>query len=98
MRAETLVARTSIEAVEAEWQVADPLGGAPELPFGHLNTRWRALVAAMQEGDQLWRFEADRGDRWFKERVGGYAVLRGAEPVTYWACERLGRVDPDADG
>lgn len=96
VRAETLVERATVEAVEAEWQVVDPLGGAPEVPFGHLNARWKALVDAMQDGDELWRFEGERGNRWFRERVAGYAVLRGAEPVAHWVCERLGRVDADA--
>ena len=29
----------------------------PDLPFGHLNAGWRALLADKQVGDTLWYFE-----------------------------------------
>jgi hypothetical protein len=29
----------------------------PDLPFGHLNAGWCALLASRQSGDTLWYFE-----------------------------------------
>jgi hypothetical protein len=89
VRADTLVAQTTIEAVEAQWRITDPLGGAPEVPFGHLNAQWQALIGAMQDGDELWRIEVERGHSRNSDRVGGYAVIRKGEVVSGWMCERL---------
>ena len=44
------------DAAEAEAKVVDPLGRVPDLPFGHLNAGWRALLANRQPGDKLWYF------------------------------------------
>ena len=35
----------------------DPLGRTPELPFGHLNPAWRALLGCMHSADTLRYFE-----------------------------------------
>lgn len=45
------------EAAEAKAKVIDPLGRVPNLPFGHLNAGWCALLAGRQVGDTLWYFE-----------------------------------------
>lgn len=52
-----LVRVVSPDAAEAEAKVVDPLGRVPDLPFGHLNAGWRALLANRQLGDLLWYFE-----------------------------------------
>ena len=56
-RRQHLVRVVSPEAAEAEAKVVDPLGRAPELPFGHLNAGWHDLLADKQIGDSLWYFE-----------------------------------------
>lgn len=52
-----LVARLTPEAAESLSRIVDPLGRVPDVPFGHLNGGWRALLAAKQDGDELWSFE-----------------------------------------
>lgn len=52
-----LVRAVSPDAAQAEARVVDPLGRVPDLPFGHLNAGWRALLADKQVGDTLWYFE-----------------------------------------
>jgi len=52
-----LVRVVTPEAAEAAAFVVDPLGRVPDLPFGHLNAGWRALLADRQIGDSLWYFE-----------------------------------------
>ncbi len=52
-----LVRVVSPEAAEGSAKVVDPLGRTPDLPFGHLNSGWCALLADKQVGDTLWYFE-----------------------------------------
>lgn len=64
-----LVRVVSPEAAEAEAKVIDPLGRVRDLPFGHLNAGWHALLASRQIGDTLWYFH-----------IPGYTP----EPETPW--------------
>ena len=56
-RRQHLIRVVAPEAAEAEAKVVDPLGRVPDLPFGHLNAGWHALLADRQIGDTLWYFE-----------------------------------------
>lgn len=67
-----LTSRASIEAIEAQELVVDPLGAAPQLPFGFLNDRWRALLQTREPGDELWTFEAP----YMRTTRLGYALVR----------------------
>jgi hypothetical protein len=70
-----LVGRATVDKAELLAAVTDPMGRVPNLPFGHLNGGWRALLAAMQEGDELWSFE-----------VPGYVPGRqDPTPIHQWA-------------
>jgi len=71
-----------ISTAEAEKMgvVADPLGRAPALPFGHLNGAWQSFLAKREDDFSLWYFEvpvenapvrfgrACRGFAWVKAR------------------------------
>ena len=80
-RRQHLVRVVAPEAAEAEAKVVDPLGRAPDLPFGHLNAGWRELLAGRQIGDTLWYFEIAGAKR-------GYALVQSgkvrAEFVFEW--------------
>jgi hypothetical protein len=69
------------DAAEAQAKVIDPLGRVPDLPFGHLNAGWCALLAGRQLGDTLWYFEVPGAKR-------GYALVHSnkvrAEFVFEW--------------
>lgn len=63
--------------VEAWERVDDPLGAVPRVPFGHLNSVWRSLKAAMQPGDELWSFASTRDEtKHIWAGVSGYAIRR----------------------
>jgi hypothetical protein len=44
VRPDNLLRRTSIDAVEANERVHDPLAAVPDLPFGHLHMIWEAFA------------------------------------------------------
>ena len=75
---------SEITPIEAEVfnQVHDPLGKAPNLPFGHLNKAWGRLLAEMTEpADQLWSFFIPKDThiglyRSVSGDVRGYAIVR----------------------
>lgn len=72
-----LVAPTTVEEVEAWERIDDPLGAVPPVPFGHLNSVWRSLKAAMQPGDELWSFASTRDEtKHIWAGVRGYAIRR----------------------
>ena len=71
-RRQHLVRVVAPEAAEAEAKVVDPLGRAPDLPFGHLNAGWHALLADRQIGDSLWYFEVLGAKR-------GYALVQASK-------------------
>jgi len=80
---------SEITPIEAEVfnQVHDPLGKAPNLPFGHLNTAWGRLLAEMTEpADQLWSFFTPKGSDigtylTATSDVRGYAIVRKGKIV-----------------
>jgi hypothetical protein len=62
--------RVSIAEAEAEHMVTDK---RPEpVPFGFLNQEWKALLAQMIEGDELWLFRSS---------PESWATLRGREGI-----------------
>ena len=80
---------SEITPIEAEVfnHVHDPLGKAPDLPFGHLNTAWGRLLAEMTEpADQLWSFFIPKDThiglyRSVSGDVRGYAIVRKGKIV-----------------
>ena len=84
-----LLEHVSVEDVEALETVFDPLGAAPNLPFGHLHAAWRAFVDQRMEGDELWSFSGDWRTGWGNmEHRAGYVLVRAGEPgehfLTMW--------------
>ncbi len=80
---------SEITPIEAEVfnQVHDPLGKAPNLPFGHLNKAWGRLLAEMTEPeDQLWSFFIPKDThigtyRSVSGDMRGYAIVRKGKIV-----------------
>jgi hypothetical protein len=67
---------TVAEVERREW-VDDPLGGAPSLPFGHLNPDWRCFLTKLDAGDELWSFEAaHEGEHGPIAHRTGYVIVR----------------------
>lgn len=58
------------EEVERHERAVDPLGGVESVAFGHLNPVWQRFCAALEPGDRIWRFNAQR------IAASGEAVIR----------------------
>ena len=93
IKSEHLLRTVNAESIEAQSVVLDPLGRAPQLPFGHLNGAWKALLAQIKDGGQLWYAEVP--DRWTPSQknglmhqyrlsnveMRGYAIVRSRKVV-----------------
>lgn len=75
----------SIEKIEELERVFDPMGAAPDLPFGHLNAAWHRFLLNLEPGDVIWTFSA-RWDVGFrrKEIRAGYVILRDSSIGPYF--------------
>ena len=75
----------TVEEAEAAYMVsADALGPDP-VPFGYNNANWKALLAQMQEGDELWEFMSPP-ETWDKKHMAGrkgIALIRNCTVVDY---------------
>jgi hypothetical protein len=74
-----LLTRLSVEEIEATEIILDPLGAAPQLPFGHLNEAWRRFRANLPLGAELWSYAVVWENRWRarEQREGYVAVVSG---------------------
>jgi len=72
--------RMPISTAEAEKMgvVADPLGRAPALPFGHLNGAWQSFLAKREADFSLWYFEVpvDNAPVRFGRTCRGFAWVK----------------------
>ncbi len=55
-----LLERMSLADIAQRELVYDPLGAAPQVPFCHAHAAWQKFTEALQPGDELWRFSAQR--------------------------------------
>ena len=55
-----LIAAFTLEEVEAQLMIHDPLGAVPAVPMGHLNAVWVNYRAQLTPKSVLWSFSADR--------------------------------------
>ncbi len=55
-----LIAAFTLEEVEAQLLIHDPLGAVPAVPMGHLNAVWENFRAQLTPKSGLWSFRADR--------------------------------------
>jgi hypothetical protein len=74
--------RVTVVEIEAAHMVRNDWLGPDPVPFGFVNNKWRALLAEMQEGDELWEFSSSR-ESWahFGGRAG-VALVRHGEVVS----------------
>lgn len=72
-----LVQQTSLQDIEASERIFDPLGAAPNVPFGHLNASWQQFIANLKPGDVIWLFSAPWQQSWGQREIRhGYAIVR----------------------
>jgi hypothetical protein len=80
------LSRAEIEAIE---QVDDPLGAAPNIPFGHLNSTWQAFVDGLEPDCELWSFRGRWNTRYRDWQMKGYVACNGEEIGEYYLTVRL---------
>jgi hypothetical protein len=84
VRKEHLQERLCIADIEQREIVHDPLGAAPELPFGHLHAIWCDVKSSIKPGDDIWSFGASWDDDWGRPQVReGYVVWRCDRPMAH---------------
>jgi len=73
--------RLTVAEAEAAYMVKDDRLGPAPIPFGFQNDKWRALLAEMREGDELWEFTSSP-ESW-RNLAGraGIALVRRGEVV-----------------
>ena len=72
-----LVEQISLQEIETNELVFDPMDAVPNIPFGHLNASWQAFITDMEPNDSLWTFSAPWKSDWGQpEDRKGYAIVR----------------------
>ncbi len=81
MHSDWLQKRVTVAEAEAANMVESDRLGPDPVPFGFQNNEWRALLAQMQEGDELWEF-CSSWESW-QNLAGraGIALVRNGEVV-----------------
>ena len=74
----------SIESIETDAKVFDPLGAVPAVPFGHLNPAWERLKSGMQPGDEISTFVASWKSYGVMRELSGFAIVRAGKSVNFW--------------
>jgi len=92
-----LQTQLSLQEIEQREIVFDPLGAAPNVPFGHLNAAWKKFCEGMEPHDSLWSFTAQWTSAWGSKDIRqGYVIVRGEEIgahfITVWK-----DIEEDAD-
>ena len=68
--------RVTVDEVEMQEKVVDPMGAVPDCPFGFLNAEWVKFKSLLLPSDEIWSFSARWEQRRFVETRHGYAILR----------------------
>jgi len=76
-----LTKRTTVAEVEAASMVSNPELGPEPVPFGFINDKWKALLAQMQPGDELWEFSSSEESWQHLAGRAGFALVRNGEVV-----------------
>lgn len=76
LKEETLVREMTVAEIEEANMVIDPLGAAPNLPFGHLNAVWVEFRDGLEVGETLHLFESVGPNAFRKQLIWGYAVCK----------------------
>ena len=77
----------SIEAIEAQEIVHDPLNAVPGLPFGHLYQSWRSFKARHPQACGFQPFEIEEEVRGCTRRLAGYALTKRRRVIDLFVCE-----------
>lgn len=79
--------------VEMAHIIADPLNKVPSVPFGFLNGAWLAFREDIQQGDEVWSYAINKGEKYGKHdytcegHIAGYALVRDGKIANDFAYE-----------
>lgn len=94
-----LIRQMTIEEIEQQEQVADPMRAVPDLPFGHLNAAWVEFKANLEQQDSIWSFAAQWNPDWGRKEIReGYVILRGDNVGQYFLKSLRELEDEEASG
>jgi len=72
-----LLRKLSVEEIEQQERVDDPMGGVPDIPFGHLNATWTRFKSHLEPQDAIWMFSAHWSADWGRRELReGYVIVR----------------------
>jgi hypothetical protein len=77
LKEEALVREMTVAEIEQANMVIDPLGAAPNLPFGHLHAVWVEFRDGLGVGETVYLFESVGPNVFRKQLIWGYAVCKG---------------------
>jgi glycerol-3-phosphate acyltransferase PlsY len=76
LKEEALVREMTVAEIEQANMVIDPLGAAPNLPFGHLHAVWVEFRDGLGVGETVYLFESVGPNVFRKQLIWGYAVCK----------------------
>ena len=77
--------RLGVAEIESNEMILDPLGGVPQLPFGHLNEAWRSFLANLPLGAEFWSYAVVWENRWrAREQREGYVIVVSGKIETFF--------------
>ena len=80
-----LIRKLSLEEIEGSEIITDPLGGVPNVPFGHLNKQWCQFKENHSADTELWSFDQKWKPRWGAEDIrSGYAALQNGQVLGFF--------------
>ncbi len=73
-----LLEQLTVQSIEQQEMVYDPLGAVPGKPFGHLNSAWINFIRDVGEDEQIWFFSATCSRCYGgKNLKKGYVIVNG---------------------
>lgn len=85
-----LLTKRTIQQIESDEVIEDPLDAVPALPFGHLNKCWKILLAQMMDGDEFWSFRSKWDGNWGRTEIRlGYVLVREGSPEAFILTARI---------
>lgn len=76
-----LTKKVTVQEAEASHTPKPDKDNPNPVPFGHINDRWKELLAEMQPDDELWEFRSPPETWQHLAGRAGFAVIRKGEVV-----------------
>ena len=89
VKSKDILQQMTVAEIEKFEKVYDPMGAAPNVAFGHLNSAWVSFINELQPEDAIWSFTAIWTCSWgIKDLRTGYVIMRDGELGNYFMASR----------